>query len=116
MWKLWGAGSVGSQTLTGIPVVYRLRHDSRLEAISRVWPFEVDIPELPEGRGAVVHAEIWPSLDAIPYQAGLVKDQAQVLALAQSLRHRDRSGTLAAIFIAPSSAATEEGWILGVVD
>ena len=61
VWKLWGAGSVGSQALTGIPVVYRLRYDSRLEAISRVWPFEVDVPELPERRGAVIHAEIWPN-------------------------------------------------------
>jgi len=116
VWKLWGAGSVGSQTLTGVPVVYRLRHDSRLEAVSRVWPFEVDVPELPERRGAVVHAEIWPSLDAIPYQSGVIKDEAQVIALAKDFRHRDRSGTLARIFTVPSSAATEEGWILGAVD
>jgi hypothetical protein len=97
-------------------VVYRLRQDSRLKAISRVWPFEVDVPELPEGHGAVVHAEIWPSLDATPYEAGLIRDQAQVIKLAQSCRNRDRSGTLAAMLAAPSSAATEEGWILGVVD
>jgi hypothetical protein len=38
VWKLWGAGSVGSQALTGIPVVHRLRHEPQLEAISRVWP------------------------------------------------------------------------------
>jgi precorrin-8X/cobalt-precorrin-8 methylmutase len=116
VWKLLGAGSVGSQTLTGIPVVYRLRHDPHLEAISRVWPFEVTVPELSERSGAVVHAEIWPSLDATPNEAGLVKDQAQVVAQAHGLRDRDRSGTLAALFIAPSPTATEEGWILGVVD
>ncbi len=116
VWKLLGAGSVGSQSLTGIPVVYRLRHDPHLEAISVVWPFEVDVPELPERRGAVVHAEIWPSLDAIPNQAGVTKDQAQVIAMATGLRHRDRSGTLAPIFIVSSPAATEEGWILGVMD
>ena len=116
VWKLYGAGSVGSQTLTGIPVVYRLRQDSRLEAISRVWPFEVGVPELPERRGAVVHAEIWPSLDAIPHQAGLVKDKVQVIALAEDFRQRDRSSTLARIFIVPSPAAIEEGWILGAVD
>jgi precorrin-8X/cobalt-precorrin-8 methylmutase len=113
-WKLWGAGSVGSQALTGIPVVARLRHDPRLAAISSVWPFEVNVPDLPEGRGAVIHAEIWPSLDALPYVAGLVRDQAQVIGLAQSFRHRDGSGTLATVFTAPSSAAVEEGWILGV--
>ena len=113
-WKLWGAGSVGSQALTGIPVVTRLCHDPRLAAISRVWPFEVNVPELPEGRGAVIHAEIWPSLDAVPNDSGLVKDQAQVIRLAQSFRYRDERGTLAATFSAPSSAAAEEGWILGV--
>lgn len=114
VWKLLGAGSVGSQSLTGIPVVFRLRNEPRLEAVSRVWPFEVDVPELPEGRAAIIHAEVWPSLDATPKQTGLIKDQAQVLGLAQGLRYRDRRGTLASIFIAPSPAATEEGWILGV--
>jgi precorrin-8X/cobalt-precorrin-8 methylmutase len=116
VWKLLGAGSVGSQTLTGVPVIFRLRQDPRLEAISSVWPFEVDVPELPERRGAVVHVEIWPSLDPIPNHAGLVKDQAQVIALAEGIRRRDRNGSLAQIFIVPSSAATEEGWIFGVVD
>jgi len=48
-WKLFGAGSVGSQTITGIPVVSRLRHDPELMTISRVWPFEVTVPELPPG-------------------------------------------------------------------
>lgn len=116
VWKLWGAGSVGSQALTGVPVVYRLRYDPRLEAVSRVWPFEVDVPELPESRGAVIHAEIWPSLDAIPNSAGWVKDQAQVIALAEDFRQRDRGGTLASIFIVRLPVAKEEGWILGVVD
>jgi hypothetical protein len=65
-WKLFGAGSVGSQALMGIPVVYRLRNDPSLANISRVWPFEVNVPKLPKGRQAVIHAEIWPSLDSIP--------------------------------------------------
>jgi len=115
-WKLFGAGSVGSQALTGIPVVYRLRNDPSLGNISRVWPFEVNVPELPEGRRAVIHAEIWPSLDATPYKAGLIKDQAQVIRLAQSFRHLDRRARLAAVFTTTSPAAAEEGWILGVVD
>jgi hypothetical protein len=115
-WKLFGAGSVGSQALTGIPVVYRLRNDPPLANISSVWPFEVNVPELPEGRGAVIHTEIWPSLDGAHYEAGLVRDQAQVIRLAQSFRHLDRSARLAAFFITTSPAAAEEGWILGVVD
>jgi precorrin-8X/cobalt-precorrin-8 methylmutase len=115
-WKLWGAGSVGSQTLTGVPAVFRLRNEPRLATISRVWPFEVSVPELPEGRASVIHAEIWPSLDAASYEAGLVRDQAQVIGVAQNFRDRDRGGSLAELFIPPSSAAAEEGWILGVVD
>ena len=114
-WKLLGAGSVGSQALTGIPVVSRLRHDPRLANMSSVWPFEVDVPELPEGRGAVIHAEIWPSLDAAPYEAVLVKDQAQVIRLAQNFRRLDQNATLAAVFITSAPVAPEEGWILGVV-
>jgi precorrin-8X/cobalt-precorrin-8 methylmutase len=115
-WKLLGAGSVGSQALMGIPVVSRLRYEPRLASASRVWPFELSVPNLPAGRGAVIHTEIWPSLDAAPYEAGLTRDQGQVIRLARSVRHRDGSGSLAALFSAPSSAATEEGWILGVVD
>jgi hypothetical protein len=113
-WKLFGNGSVGSQALTGIPVVSRLRHDSGVAATSAVWPFEVDVPELPAGRGAVIHAEIWPSLIEVPVITGQVRDQTQVMRLAHELRDRDRADALASIFAAPAQAGTEEGWILGV--
>ena len=42
-WQLFGNGSVGSQTLTGIPVVCRLRNDRGVAAASAVWPFEVTL-------------------------------------------------------------------------
>ena len=42
-WKLFGYGSVGSQALTGIPVVSRLRHAPGLSDASAVWPFEVNV-------------------------------------------------------------------------
>ena len=114
-WKLLGAGSVGSQALTGIPVVLRLRSDSHLAATSRVWPFEVKVPELPEGRPAVVHAEIWPSLFRVPSVEGQVTDESQVIGLAQEFRDRDRTGRLRPLFAAAASSSTkEEGWILGV--
>src|SRR5262249_57920314 len=61
-WQLLGSGSVGSQALTGIPMLSRLRHDPDLAPSSAVWPFEVEIPEPERGRAAVIHAEIWPSL------------------------------------------------------
>jgi len=50
-WKLFGNGSVGSQALTGIPVVSRLRHDPGVAGASAVWPFGVTVPELRAGRG-----------------------------------------------------------------
>jgi precorrin-8X/cobalt-precorrin-8 methylmutase len=114
-WKLFGNGSVGGQALTGIPVVSRLRHDPGLAAASAVWPFEVTVPELAAGRGAVIHAEIWPSLTSTPPVAGQVKDQTQVRCLARELRDLDRADALAGIFAAASGrAGSEEGWILGV--
>jgi hypothetical protein len=114
-WKLMGAGSVGSQALTGIPVVARLRYHADLREVSQVWPFEVLVPDLPEGSPAVVHAEIWPSLAPVPVVPGQVKDKTQVIHLAGALRRRDRSGTIRELLAAPSPEATEEGWILGVV-
>jgi precorrin-8X/cobalt-precorrin-8 methylmutase len=116
-WKLLGAGSVGSQALTGIPVVGRLRHHPALAPASRVWPFEVLVPDPPPGRPAVVHAEVWPSLFAVPEVPGMVRDEAQVVHLARRLRDEDRDGGLGALFAAASEsdASGEEGWILGVV-
>jgi hypothetical protein len=114
-WKLLGAGSVGSQALTGIPVVARLRHCDELAGVSQVWPFEVIVPELEPGCAAIVHAEIWPSLIQVSGLDGQVRDEAQVIRLAQEFRGQDRSGTMHQIFAAAaSSAAREEGWILGV--
>ena len=57
-WKLFYAGSVGSQTLVGIPVLHRLRNHEQLRGVSQVWPFEVITPTFPAGSPAVVHAAI----------------------------------------------------------
>jgi hypothetical protein len=38
--RLFGAGSVGSQVLTGIPRLFRLRYDPGFASVSSVWPFE----------------------------------------------------------------------------
>ena len=57
-WKLYTAGSVGGQMLTGLPALERLRRDPRLAGIA-VWPFEtgLTLPEAP-----IVLAEVYPSL------------------------------------------------------
>jgi hypothetical protein len=115
-WKLLGAGSVGSQALTGIPVVSRLRHDPDFQSISRIWPFEVLVPDFAIGEPAIVHAEIWPSYIDFPSVPGQVRDQTQVTHLAMRFREEDRSGALVELFAAAgaSGASAEEGWILGV--
>jgi len=122
-WQLYGAGSVGSQSLTGIPHVHALR---QAWPNARIWPFEI-------GGGAaltadsldgidVVIAEIYPSLVKPKPEKGEVADEAQVRQIARHYADLDEKGTLGAAFstgksISPEqigSIATEEGWILGV--
>jgi precorrin-8X/cobalt-precorrin-8 methylmutase len=124
-WKLAGTGSAGSQNLTGIPVVRRLRDDPRFAGAAQVWPFETGLraPGPANGTGRIVLAEIYPSLVAIAPRPGEVKDSAQVRAVAAWFAERDAVGEIAAFFagdpdLTPDerrTVETEEGWILGVV-
>jgi hypothetical protein len=117
VWKLYYTGSVGSQTLLGLPVVDRLRNLEELRGVSWVWPFELLVPDLPVGGPAVVHAEIWPSIVASADEAGSCADERQVRAVVREWRELDRADKLAAWFAAPDkieAARTEEGWVLGV--
>ncbi len=95
--KLRGIGSVGSQTLTGIPVLERLRR--RFGA--KVWPFE-------EVEGArVVLAEVWPRLAA--EGRGEIPDERQVRGLVKWMPAQT-------LEVPPAwrGLVREEGWILGV--
>jgi hypothetical protein len=114
VWKLLGAGSVGSQALTGIPVVAALRGDPALAAVSRVWPFEPAQAGAPPGDPAIVHAEVWPSLHDVAQTAGSCKDEKQVRQLAAKVSESDRAGELADAMCHVPGPAAEEGWILGV--
>ena len=105
-WMLFNPGSVGSQSLLGLPMVHRL---SQCPGVA-VWPFAA--PDAP-----VVLAEVYPSLIAGPVAilanaAGLTADQAQVRLLSRALFRLGRADRLSPLFDAPSEAA-EEGWILG---
>jgi hypothetical protein len=117
-WQLTGAGCVGGQALTGIPVLQRLLRDDLLAEVSAVWPFQIAVPDYAPGHASVVHAEIYPSLFGADARPGQVRDEAQVVRAARELRRRDRSGSLADLFAAPLAASagarSEEGWILGV--
>ena len=119
VWKLGGAGAVGSQALTGLPVLWRLRaaHPGKVA----VWPCE-------DWRAApVVLAEVYPSLlraeiaQIMPGNAGgrgrhgwPVRDAVQVRMLALALA--GLGDGIAALLEAPNPAVAlaEEGWILGV--
>ena len=119
-WKLLGAGSVGGQALTGIPVVRALRDDPRWKNDARVWPFETGLRAPADG--SIVIAEVYPSLWAVSVTAGEPKDAAQVTAVARFFSERDRAGDLAALFagdprltpVQLEQVETEEAWTLGV--
>ena len=121
-WHLLGTGSVGSQTLTGVPVVRRLRYHPDLAARTRIWPFETGLTNDPtrHHHDAIVIAEVWPS--AIPHDPTLhhVKDACQVMTLANHYAQLDAGGDLAAHFrpaLTPEQercVVGEEAWILAV--
>jgi hypothetical protein len=128
-WKLFGAGSVGSQALVGIPRIYRLRRNLDLVAVSRVWPFETQFTTTPSpSQGPfILHAEIWPGVvkqrtqDITSAHPGIIRDQAQVRAMCEWAAECDEQGTLGQFFGTPNGlnpqqvqdCIQEEGWVLG---
>jgi hypothetical protein len=119
-WKLLGAGSVGGQALTGIPVARALRDDPRWCRRTKVWPFETGLCARFEA--GIVIAEVYPSLWAVSPAPDEPKDRAQVRTVARFLAERDRAGELAALFAGDPGldpgqrhrVETEEAWTLGV--
>ena len=106
-WMLFNPGSVGSQSLLGLPMIHRL---SQMTGVA-VWPFEAteDAP--------VVIAEVYPSLLAadvatLANAETLPADQAQVRLLSRALYNLSHQDRLAPLLTTPP-IATEEGWILG---
>lgn len=120
VWKVAYAGSVGGQSLCGLPALLALREDPALSPFVRVWPFETGFA-LPARGACAVLAEVYPSLVPLPPGEG-VKDARQVRALARWLAREDAAGRLAARFGRPAGlqdveaedVLEEEGWVLGV--
>lgn len=110
IWQLAGAGAVGAQSLTGIPVLARLR---RLPGVA-VWPFE-DVTG-----AAVVLAEVYAShlMEHVhPLVAGgMIPDEGQVRVMAQALFGAAQGGFLPAMMLpeVPRGILRDEGWTLGV--
>lgn len=104
-WQMGGAGAVGGQVLTGLPMLHRLRE--RFTGQVAVWPFEP--PNAP-----VVFAEIWPGLinPAVKEAeaAGGIRDAHQVRLLARALSGLPETELADMLDV----RAPEEGWILGL--
>lgn len=126
VWKLLGAGSVGSQTLVGIPYVRRLRYAKNLENRSCVWPFETgfSVEKLNAQQPSIVHAEIWPGVVEPAVRAnaaGRIRDRVQVEQLCLWASREDQNGMLQRLLERPTGLSDdevkdcvqEEGWILG---
>ncbi len=104
VWKLYTTGSVGSQALMGLPMIYRLSQRPG----TAVWPF--DPPD-----ANTVLAEVYPSLlaSAVAQSPG-IKDEAQVRLLSRALFVLSQTQQVAPLFVTPPApVTTEEGWILG---
>ena len=113
LWQMGGAGAVGSQAMTGMASLSRLRHLYG-ETVA-VWPFQA--PDRP-----VVLAEIWPSL--LPEEVAVamgdgsetIRDRTQVSVIARVVAAAQDTGALDAMLAAVPDGPPrdEEGWILGV--
>lgn len=120
VWKLSGAGAVGSQALLGIPRLEQLRHAPALVGRVAIWPFETGFAD--RLAAPLVIAEIFPSLLPLPAAATEVRDRLQVIAMAELFRAADASDRLGDLLSAPpdltpaerDSVLAEEGWIVGV--
>ena len=119
-WQLAYSGSVGSQSLLGIPHVHALRRDL---TDARIWPFETGLQALGEDEidgVQTVIAEIYPSALEIKPEPGETLDRAQVRQMAMHYAALDEKGRLSACFSGPDSLEKgkktliegEEGWIL----
>ena len=116
-WQLLGAGSVGSQTLTLLPLLTEMLR--RRRSNWQIWPFTTGLDAPTIEAGSVVVSEIWPTLFPVDRGGTVVKDAAQVRDTALALHTLDTSGELATWFTPQLSGTetdqvvSEEGWVLG---
>ena len=123
VWQLYGAGSVGSQVLLGLPALKHLMEAPGIAGRTAVWPFQTGL-RTPEARAVI--AEVYPSL--LREQIGErscereIVDCAQVRVNAEAFARLDAGGGLAPLFggapwltpVQRGIIETEEAWILGL--
>jgi hypothetical protein len=103
-WKLAGIGSVGSQSLVGLPAIHRLLTDPAIAPRAHLWPFE-PVPDRPD---AITIAEIYPSLFPSVAPRHWYRDARQVADARDAMWGLDTFGQ------PTHERAPSEGWILGV--
>lgn len=119
-WQLAYIGSVGSQSLTGLPHINHLL--TTVEG-TKIWPYQTGLEALTEERLENVKtliAEIYPSMLYITMKPGEIPDEAQVRTAAHHYCTLDRNSRLGRLFGSPNSLdkgkihkiVDEEGWIL----
>lgn len=119
VWKLSYVGSVGGQSLVGIPRLHALRHDPQFKDSIAIWPFETEFNK--DLSRPIVLAEIYPSMLPIMVREGEVKDQVQVETFAKRMADLDVGDRLVPVMGFPPDqspkardiAVKEEGWVLG---
>jgi precorrin-8X/cobalt-precorrin-8 methylmutase len=120
VWKLTGAGAVGSQSLLGIARLETLRRHPALVADIAVWPFDTAFAG--DFSRPIAIVEIYPSLFVLDDPSVTPKDRAQVETCVRRFAAMDAAGELADFLDAPVGMDTatlatllrEEGWIAGV--
>ncbi|MEW9919710.1 molybdopterin-binding protein [Marimonas sp. MJW-29] len=98
-WQMGGAGAVGGQVFTGLPVLARLRRQFH----AAIWPFDALDRE-------VAFVEIWPSLTVGTAPDGMIKDAWQVTEVARQVAALSPERLAAMLDV----TAPEEGWIFGL--
>jgi len=120
VWKLTGAGAVGSQSMLGIARLEALRHHPALGPDIAIWPFETAFADAVERPIAIV--EIYPSLFPLDDPSVTPKDRAQVETCVRRFAALDAAGELRPFLAAPDDLSPaerevlirEEGWIAGI--
>jgi precorrin-8X/cobalt-precorrin-8 methylmutase len=108
-WKLLGIGSVGSQSLVGLPAVHRLLTHPQLAARTHLWPFDT----APDAPNRITIAEIYPSLFEERSPTYWFRDARQVIDARDAILSMLTAGENPVPQIRHTSAQ-QEGWILGI--
>lgn len=120
VWKLTGAGAVGSQSLLGIARLETLRRHQVLGPDIAIWPFETSFAD--DLFRPITIVEIYPSLFPLDDATVVPKDRAQVETVVRRFAALDAAGLLGT-FLGPPPGLTaaereilirEEGWIAGI--